>query len=429
MPISSAPRAPGLALAAVDQARRGPRAALLRGLGEAQRRAAGRVDLRPVVRLDDLDVPVRERRGRLRDELRQSTWTPTLMFGSQRTGTRSTRPARARSRASLVQARRAADDARRPAPPAIGASARVGRGDEKSTTTSARACSIAASPSTTVVPIGPTPASSPASRPTSVRRRRTRSRWPCACARRDDRAAHPTARADDAPGASTARPARKSSSAAAMHRARRFRGRRRAATAPPSFVIAAHRERGLDRRGFDSRNIASCTGRSARCARRASSSLPSSARRVARETSAGRTFDVTLMTPRAPHGDHRQRERVVAAQDDDPRRRASATMLLRAKHVAGRLLRRRRRSAPPRQIRASVSGARSTPVRAGDVVDDDRARARSCATSTKCAEEAVLRGLVVVRARRPSRRRRPRARRARDAARSPRASSSTRRRR
>src|SRR5581483_3269691 len=113
---------------------------------------------------------------------------------------------------------------------------------------------------------------------------------PHAPAGTDDSEAH---QRDARPGASAAVTA--ATTAARVLSSTGTRGSRTVARIAPFAARAA-----FTGPGFASMNIASWTGISARCARRASSSLPSRARRVARVTWAGRTFDVTLMTPLAP---------------------------------------------------------------------------------------------------------------------------------
>ena len=147
--------------------------------------------------------------------------------------------------------------------------------------------------------------------------------------------------------------------------------------------------------GFASRNIASCTGRSARCARRASSSFPSSARRVARVTSAGSTFDVTLMTPRAPTA-------IIGSVSASSPQRTTMPVAERLREL---LRAERRCPSPPSspttfgaasQMRASVSGSEVDARASRDVVDDDR-EADAPRDLDEVPDEALLRGLVVVR--------------------------------
>ena len=80
-------RSPGDALARVDGAfgQRAPRA-LRRRLAETQRGAGRRVDLVPVVHLDDLDVVGGTEPRRGISTSASSTLTPTLMFGAKTMG-------------------------------------------------------------------------------------------------------------------------------------------------------------------------------------------------------------------------------------------------------------------------------------------------------------------------------------------------------
>ena len=331
------------------------------------------------------------------------------MFGSQRTGTR------AAARSSAARA-----SSPRPVVPRHERSSGGGRdrrererrrrAPRSRSTTSARACSIAARPSTTHVPVGPIPASSPASRPMSVAPTAQTTSTPCAVREAHDRAAHPPARADHREAHLPRAPARTP------------RAPPRAPCASPSVQdasgtahdVAASAPR-IASAAFDGRRVRLEEHRLVHREERqvGPPRLVSRTRRARgasrATTSAGSTFDVTLMTPARAHREHRQRQRVVAAQHRHARAHRLHD-LLRAEHVARRLLRGddvgrgvgdarerlgqrgrrpcargccRRRPAAGRSRRPRRSGGRGPPASAG------------------CS-----------RARRPSRRRRRRARRA-----------------
>ena len=365
MPISSASRAAracprGRARAASSRARAFCAAS-------ASRRAVplGASTFAAVVRLDDLDVPVRPRAAAARrDELREDVDADAHVRLPEHG-----HPRRRRARARRAPRRRAPSCRSRARVPGGRGDAARGRasraGAEKSTTTSARACSRAARPSTTHVPVRPDARELARVAPDvgradgaheldrRPRARGARRRGPCGRSPRRRRGAPHATRL-------RVRLERRGDRLARRPREHGASGPRTTSRHDPS-----HRERRLHRRRvrLEEHRLVHRQERQVRAPR-----LVATSRRarvgVARDTSAGSTLDVTLMTPRAPIAHHRQRERVVAARAPSSASPSSARSSARAARCPSPPSS-PRRSAPPRRCARASRAARSTPVRPG----------------------------------------------------------------
>ena len=132
----------------------------------------------------------------------------------------------------------------------------------------------------------------------------------------------------------------------------------------------------------------------ARWARRASSSFPSRARRVARVTWVGKTFDVTLMTPLAPTAIIGSVSASSPLEDREAQIAHRLRQLLRAQDVAGRLL----HAHDVRRLGADALESVGQEVDActsGDVVEND-GQTDASRDLHEVTEEARGGGLVVV---------------------------------